>query len=188
MDHPQVSGTPVRLPTLRRPLGWRDLDAATVQERAIAAFLLRYQSLPSAERRSAAASLPASAPAAAAQAPEPVPSVQESEPPSPDLPAKPRQRGLPSWMLAGAIALALSQVILLLVAVRAPKGAAAAASASESDQAGTQGLQRAGPDAGAPSPLSTVLPYLGVRPSATAESPTRPEDEQAPRLPAGARP
>jgi hypothetical protein len=187
MDHPQVSSSPVRLPTLRRPLGWRELDAATVQERAIAAFLLRYQSPPDAESRPAGSSLPASVPAAPVQAPEPVPSVQESEP-SPGLSAKPRQRGVPSWMLAGAIVLALSQVILLLVAVRAPKGAAAAASASESDQAATQGLQPTRPDRGAPSPLSTVLPDLGVRPSAEAESPTRPEDEEAPRSPAGARP
>lgn len=187
MDHPQVGGAPVRLPTLRRPLGWRDLDVATVQERAIAAFLLRYQSLPGAGRRPVASSLPSIAPAAAAHAPQPVQSVQEIEP-SPDLPAKPRQRGLPSWMLAGAIVLALSQVILLLAAVRAPKGAAAAASASESDQAATQGLQRAGPDQAAPSPLSTMLPDLGVRPSAKAEASTRPEDEGAPRSPPGARP
>jgi hypothetical protein len=187
MDHPQVSGKPVRLPTLRRPLGWRDLDAATVQERAIAAFLLRYQSLPGAERRPAASSMPASVPAVALQAPAPVKSVQESDP-SPGLSANPRQRGVPSWMLVGAIVLALSQVILLLVAVRAPKGAAAAASVSESEQAATQGLQRVRPEQGAPSPMSTVLPDLGVRPSAKAESPTRPEDEEAPRSPAGVRP
>ena len=187
MDHPQIGGAPVRLPTLRRPLGWRDLDAVTVQERAIAAFLLRYQSLPGAESRPAVSSSPSIAPAAAAHAPQPVPSVQENEP-SPDLPAKPRQRGLPSWMLAGAIVLALSQVILLLMAVRAPKGAAAAASTSESNQTATQGLQRTGPDRASPSPLSIMLPDLGVRPSANAEAQTRPEDEEPPRLPTGARP
>lgn len=37
---------PLRLPSLRRPLGWRDLDGAAVEERALVSFFLHYEAVP----------------------------------------------------------------------------------------------------------------------------------------------
>jgi hypothetical protein len=101
-------------------------------------------------------------------------------------------------MLAGAIVLALSQVVLLLVAVRTPKGAAA----SGSESTAAQELQGTGPVRSELSPLATKLPDLGMRPSASAQTQadaqaqtadvraktaTKPEDEELPRPPQGVR-
>lgn len=200
--------TPVsvpRLPRLRRPVGWRDLDAATVESRALAVFLSRYAMGPALDTLPAPLDLPSDdgadvppvverriasmdcAPEGAFAAwPKPLSGPSSSQLPAlsdPEPPAQAwssstsatRPRSSQAWLWVVALVLALVQALWLAAALLSRGPAAVRTGSAE------QGAEMSRGDSDA-SPMSDAWPSW-LRPKSASADKQVPRRETAPRDP-----
>lgn len=200
--------TPVsvpRLPRLRRPVGWRDLDAATVESRALAVFLSRYalgpaldtlpapQGHPSSDRGDVPpaverriASMDCALEGAFAAWPQPLsgpsssqlPAVSDPEPPAQawsSSTSATRPRSSQAWLWVAALVLALVQALWLATALLSRGPAAVRAGSAE------QGVETSRSDSDA-SPMSDAWPSW-LRPKSASADKQAPQRQTAPRDP-----